>query len=692
MQKWVPYAMVRITLCLVAGILLGIYQPNILNLTSAKILLVLLIGLAFALYLLTLKSKSLNPVFGVVVWLALTATGFVLVHQRTLRNQPDNIIHFNNISAYEAVVRSAPESKANSWKLYVEVKRVKTDTWQAASGKVVLYVSKKTIDKIPWRYGDRVLIQGTPHEVAPPANPNEFNYKRFLTFKNVYHQQFLKARQVHLVTTPPHKSLPYYAHRVRAWASSVISGNIKNERAQAVAMALILGITEEIDNDLLQAYAASGAMHVLAVSGLHVGVIYALILLALKPLKHYRWSAWLIAAISIGLLWSFAFVTGLSPSVLRAVTMFSLVALARPLGWRTNIYNTLAASAFVLLWFDPYLIMSVGFQLSYLAVLGIVYLQRPIYNLWVVDSWLGDWVWKITTVSIAAQVATFALGMLYFHQFPVYFLISNLFVIPLSIGILVGGIGLLACSALATGVAHGVGAVVEFLINILNTIVATTESLPFSLISNIYLTTTQCWLLMLFVGSLILLFHFRATRWLWLTGIVVTAFVATQVHHYQTYQASRQFVVYSISNHSAVEWITRGKSYFRADSVLLQDFERTRFHILPNRLQLGVTTTTTEVPFQRAGIGILFYQWAEKRIAVVEKRQSLQVSLPADYLIISHNALSLKDTSQLRFVSQIILDGTNSSQYIGRWKAAQQNKPWQVHATPHDGAFIIRDN
>ncbi|HRG10525.1 MAG TPA: ComEC/Rec2 family competence protein, partial [Cyclobacteriaceae bacterium] len=122
------------------------------------------------------------------------------------------------------------------------------------------------------------------------------------------------------------------------------------------------------------AYAASGAMHVLAVSGMHVGIIYLIILFLFKPIKKYRWSPWLIACLSIFLLWSFAFVTGLSPSVLRAVTMFSFVALAKPLGWRTNIYNTLATSAFVLLLYDPYLIMSVGFQLSYLAVVGIVYL------------------------------------------------------------------------------------------------------------------------------------------------------------------------------------------------------------------------------------------------------------------------------------------------------------------------------
>jgi len=149
---------------------------------------------------------------------------------------------------------------------------------------------------------------------------------------------------------------------------------------------------------------------------------------------------------SLSLLWGFAFVTGLSPSVLRAVTMFSFIALARPFGKQTNIYNTLAASVFFLLIYNPYLIMSVGFQLSYLAVLGIVYLQRPMYNLWEIENRVGDWIWQITSVSIAAQTATFALALLYFHQFPTYFLISNLLVVPLSTLVLVFGIFLLAIS------------------------------------------------------------------------------------------------------------------------------------------------------------------------------------------------------------------------------------------------------
>jgi competence protein ComEC len=690
MQKWVPYAMVRITACLIGGILLAIYQPNLLPYESAALLFIGLTTLALVLWFISRKHKKLKIAFGIISLSTLILFGFIHLRQKTLSNQSDNLIHVKGVTAYDCIVRSAPESKANSWKFYVEVSQVKTDTWRPASGKVVIYVSKKTITKIPWLYGDRLLIKGTPQTLKQPANPNEFDFKRFLSFKNVYHQQFIKANQIQFLEYPARKGFIYYSHRVRDWAGTVIESHIKDDQNRAVAMALILGVTEGIDSDLLSAYAASGAMHVLAVSGMHIGIIYVIILFLFSPLKKYRWSPWLIAGLSICLLWAFAFVTGLSPSVLRAVTMFSFVALAKPLGWRTNIYNTLATSAFVLLLYDPYLIMSVGFQLSYLAVLGIVYLQRPLYNLWTVESYLGNWIWKISCISIAAQIATFALGMLYFHQFPVYFLVSNLFVIPLSTGVLIGGIILLLLSAI-TSLASILGWVLEFMIQALNWIVIRTEELPLSIISGIHITTFQCWLIICAVFSLILLLQYRNWQWIWLTSILCVILIITQVQHLNHNLATQQFVVYSISNHSAMEWIMNGKSYYCADSALLNDYERTRFHVLPNRLQHGVKETFIEIPFVEHVNDAQLYLWNNKSIAILDKPRQTLPAIPVDYLIVGNHSLSLQDTSTLPPTIKIILDGTNSSRYIAQWKSAQQNKPWQVHAVIDDGAFVLNN-
>lgn len=688
MLSWVPFAMVRITLFLTGGILLAIYTPDLISEQVTFRILITLICV-YLISVFTLRSwrwvKTFNGFIGLS---AIFFFGYLQVLMHTDSRHGDHLLNeMDEVVAYEAILRSAPESKTKSWKLQVQLVRVKTERWKEKSGTVMLYVSKKSMAQIPWSYGDRLLIKGTPNELSPPANPNEFDFKRFLSFRNIYHQQFVLADQIRFITHAERKGFIYYSHQVRAWASEVIRKNIPGEQEQAIAMALVLGVTEGIDTDLQNAYAASGAMHVLAVSGLHVGIIYGIILVLLRPLNSYAWSRWIVAGISILLLWSFAFVTGLSPSVLRAVTMFSFIALARPLGWRTNIYNTLAASAFVLLIYNPYLIMSVGFQLSYLAVLGIVYLQRPIYNLWEIGNRAGDWIWQITCVSIAAQIATFALGMLYFHQFPVYFLVSNLFVIPLSTLVLIGGIILLVISAWSW-LALLFGKLVLVLIQLLNWLVFKTEELPFSLISNIHLTTFQCWVIMMILVSIIFMIQYRSVKGLYLASLLTIIFGFTQYLHFRNWVDRQQFVVYSISGHSAMEWIDSGVSYFKADSALQSDEERMRFHIRPNRLQRGVTAIRTTIPFaQQLPQNIEAYYWQGNRVVFIQNKEArLPVSGEIDYLVVGKNSIPPQAIDNLS-VRKIILDGSNSRGYVNSWrKIIDEDK---LHSVLDDGAFVL---
>ncbi|NJN42826.1 MAG: ComEC/Rec2 family competence protein [Flammeovirgaceae bacterium] len=261
--------------------------------------------------------------------------------------------------------------------------------------------------------------------------------------------------------------------------------------------------------------------------------------------------------------------------------------MAKPFGHRTNIYNTLAASAFVLLLVNPYLIMSVGFQLSYLAVLGIVYVQAPLYRLWEIDNAFGDWVWKITTVSIAAQLATFALGLLYFHQFPVYFLFSNLFVIPGAFVILLLGIGLLIFSFWSV-LAAGIGKLLSLAIYIVNQGVFFIEGLPFSLLSDIYINTLQSWLLIGVVVLILLVFDVKKFQFMYGAFVLSIGFFFAQHVNHRSYVKPASLSVYSINGYGAVDFIQNSRSYLFTDSALLSDEDRVRFHIRPNRVRSGV--------------------------------------------------------------------------------------------------------
>jgi len=486
MFRWIPFAMVRVSAFFIAGILAGLCWPDELSEYGASVIFAALLPGYFLAVLFLNESSALKTVSGLTGLTLVFVAGYLHLLNSTEARVPSHISHFKKpVDFYFAEITGAPAEKINSTRIEIEIIKMQCNqVWERVSGKTLLYVSRKS-GTAHLEYGDKILIQGSPAEVSPPANPGEFDFKRFLAFRNISHQQFVSSSQIKLVGHADHRGVLFYSQKVREWASAEIQQFISGSQNQAIARALVLGVTEGIDNDLQGAYAASGAMHILSVSGLHVGIIYGIILFLLTPLSHHSSSRWLVALLGLICLWAYAFITGLSPSVLRAVTMFSFIAVAKPFAKDTNIYNTLAASAFLLLLYDPYLIMSVGFQLSYLAVVGIVYLQRPLYLLWEPASLFWDKVWQVTCVSLAAQLATFPLGLFYFHQFPVYFLFSNLVVIPLSVIVLVTGVLLLVVSPMAW-LAGLVGILLQFTISFLNGIVFFVEGLPFSVINGSY--------------------------------------------------------------------------------------------------------------------------------------------------------------------------------------------------------------
>ncbi|MCU0418701.1 MAG: competence protein ComEC family protein [Cyclobacteriaceae bacterium] len=687
MVKWIPYAMVRLSAFFMAGILLAIYHPDWVSLAWAVPAL-LAAGLVFALgYAIRQKTRTWSSLLGLVGCLFMTLAGCTVLLLRTDRGDPRHVMHMaEDIHAYSANVIKAPEEKVKSWKVELAVGHVKTARgWQPVSGKFLLYISKAGWTQ-PLAFGDQLLVKGSPQRLSPPLNPGEFDFQRFLSFRNIYHQHFARPEEVLIVQHIHQKGFLYYAIRARQWASGQLRAHIARPQAFAIANALVLGVTDGLDNELQNAYAASGAMHVLAVSGLHVGIIYGLLLLLLKPLARFSWSRWVVACVSLACLWGYAFVTGLSPSVLRAVTMFSFIALARPLGWSTNIYNTLAASAFLLLLYNPYLIMSVGFQLSYLAVLGIVYLQRPLYRLWEAPNSLLDKTWQITCVSMAAQIATFSLGLLYFHQFPTYFLFSNLFVIPGSFVVLMGGILLLAVSWLPA-VASAVGFLLEGSIQLLNAGVFWIEQLPFSLVNHVHITTFQCWLVMGMLAGLMILFHFKTIHGLTVAAACAVGFGLLQWQHFHQHVKIAQWVVYRVPGQGAMEFIEHGRSVFYADSVLAFDAERIRFHIRPNRVQSGVATVHHARP---PATDFWIHVWNGKTILLLAQPPAKLPRVTPDYVVVGTDALAAwEDAVRLYPTATFILDSSHSPYRERTVLANAASRPAHIHSVLQHGAFVV---
>lgn len=361
--------------------------------------------------------------------------GVYRVETNTAIYHPSHLIHQkNSIDYYRATVVSAVQTHPKTYSFEVSLTSLRTDSaWLKATGKVQVYVRKDASQSAQVQYGDVLLIQGEPQPIQGKMNPNEFDFAQWLRWQNIYHQHYLQPTDFKKIDFQPPNRVMRWAIATRTYCNRAFQQFVLTSQEAGLASALVLGVKEGLDDEIVQAYSNTGTMHVLAVSGMHVGLIYYVLVLLLGWLKPLKGDKVYFASFVVAFLWFYAFVTGLSASVLRAVLMFSIVAIGQAFSRRTQIYNTLALSAFALLLYDPWLVYSVGFQLSYVAVLGIVYFYPPIYQLW--DSsrwWVVDYFWQIICVSIAATLATFPLGIYYFHQFPNYFLLSNVVVLPVS--------------------------------------------------------------------------------------------------------------------------------------------------------------------------------------------------------------------------------------------------------------------
>ncbi len=446
---------------------------------------------------------------------------------------------------------------------------------------VMLYLQKSK-SAAQLRYGDQILVCGTLQLVKPPANPYQFDYQRYLKLKSIYHQAYADSASWEKVAENQGNFFLAGAKQFRRNALKVVNAWDMPEDEKSVSKALLLGYRNDIQDELLEAYQSAGAVHVLAVSGLHVGIIYIILLRILSFLKHHKNGLKIRAFMLLAVLWFFAMVTGLSSSVVRAVTMFSFVALGTGFNRKTSVYNTILASAFLLMFFRPTYLFDVGFQLSYFAVFAIVWLQPKLAGFWKPKTWVVKQFWDITTVSIAAQIGTFPLALFYFHQFPSLFLVSNWAVIPLITILMYLGLLTLIVSW-AAGVSSFIS---EFLVtfystflSLMNYAVNWVNSQAEFLIGGIHISVLEMILLYVFVLAIGTWLTLGKYWRLALATSAITILLLSQFVEKQGFEKNGELVVYSINKQSALGFYHQNIAVFIADSSLFNDRKTFGFNI-----------------------------------------------------------------------------------------------------------------
>ena len=577
---WSKFPFVRVALFLVAGILIGVFIPNFNNIVVTVLVILLVLLLFFVIRRKPLLLKF-NSLYGLVISLIFLSFGYTFLISSTEKNKSNHINHLDSINFYTARVISDPLLKGNFLRMKVEVETTNIEEWINASGKVFLYIKQPVKDFI--EIGDKLLIKGSPKAVRSPLNPMEFDYRQYLAFNNIHHQQFVSEGQWVLFEKSSGHSILSMSIKARNKLESILVKYITGPEELAIAKALILGNKEDLDKPTKEVYAKAGAMHVLAVSGLHVGIIYMVLLFVLGQRKsNGSYSAW-VAAIVILVLWTYAFITGLSPSVLRAVTMFSFLALAQAFNRKSNSINTLAISAIILLLVNPYMIMYVGFQLSYVAVIGIILMYPKVQSWFTPSNWVLRMIWQITAISLVAQLVTSPLSAYYFHRFPTYFFISNLIIIPAATVIVWGGLALLAFGSIASTFGLIIGGGLKMLIHAVNSSLQWVSSLPWADINDLAPAIHHTLLL---YGLIIFMFLYTGTkRLIYFRAMIVLVFVLgiSMIVTDTQNRRIRQIVFYSVSNSWAIDFIENKSYSSMADSLLIANRTKLDYQITPYR-------------------------------------------------------------------------------------------------------------
>lgn len=475
---WSARPFVRIVIFFIAGIYSGYAIPFISKVSPGIWFFCVVVFLILAFLLLPSKSSFINRKLKGPVWaLLIYLTGIYL----TSLHLPQHNVQTKE-GVFKAVVLSQPQYKNGVVKFPVRLSSV-VDTVKSRSFKSLLFVKGKELDH--FKYGDEFLLSARLTPPQKPTNPEVFDYRSFLKYKGVFYTAFADKKNLKILGYHAVNPVKAFALELRSKLLEALRNNGITGDEFSVAAAIMLGYDDVMDDAIRENYQKAGAMHVLCVSGLHVGIVYLVMNFLLGFLNGKKKLRWLKSLLLLLIVWFYAFLTGLSPSVLRATVMISFFIVSNEVERDKDAYNTLAMSAFFLLAFNPGYLFDVGFQLSYAAVLGIITFYRPIDRLLKLKSYWLKKVWSVIAVSLAAQLGTFPLAAHYFHLFPTYFLLTNLIVFPFSFLVITGGLLFMIVSWIP-GLSLIVGKLLSGIIYLMNYLVSFVSDLPFSAIKDLY--------------------------------------------------------------------------------------------------------------------------------------------------------------------------------------------------------------
>ena len=673
MKKLLQYSPFHFIICIIIGIILQFY----LNIWRYGFIYLIIFMLSFLLFLYLLKRNAVRRFFSIS-----TLLFFIIIGVSTsLIHSPKNYTnyyqhHINDNSGVIVKIHKILKSGNYNHKFIADVIQVDT---KITSGTILLNLKKDSIART-LNVDDRLFLKSEFKNLTNPLNPHQFDYKDYLAKQYIYQQVFINQKEYKRFEK---KTISIYG--LSAQFRNKVQTSLKkysfNKNELSVINALLLGQRQDISKNLLESYINAGAVHILAISGLHIGIILLVLSSLFKPLERLKHGVIIKAVLIVILLWMFAFIAGLSASVVRAVTMFTFIAVGASFKKKRLVEHSLISSMFFLLLIKPLFLFDVGFQLSYLAVFGIIWVQPLLYKLWKPKLWLLDKTWSLLTVSVAAQVGILPISLYYFHQFPGLFIISNILIIPFLGGILIGGI-LVILLALLNLLPQFFVDIYRFVISLMNKIVdwvSNQEGFLWQEISMSFFEMLGWYFIIVYAYQFVIIKKTKQLIFL-LASIVMlqTVFIFEKRNR----QQKQEIIVFNKSRKNLVGIRTEKQLhvFHNLDSFKLITDKAIKDYRINENIKSYSTNKTPN-----------YFKFNSDKILIIDSLGVYNVAVKSPIVILQHSPkINLTRLINTLKPKQIIADGSNYRSYINRWEIICKKQKTPFHHTGENGAYILK--
>lgn len=677
-MKLFNFPIIKLTICLILGVLIGYLYPIPFE-CNAYLLSFLLIILTVS-YIIARKQFIKTIWFGIIAFMTMISLGIWTVTIHNQKNYSNHYTHFisaENDSLKTITFRIKEVLKPNNHYNKYIIDVLRTEGFPV-SGKSILNIPKDT-PKNTLRVDAVFMTKTIFNEVNPPLNPGQFNYKNYLKKQYIYHQLYATRDEL-LRLQSKQPTLLGIANNIRERINQKLKTYSFKPDELAIINALLLGQRQNINDDVYSNYRDAGAIHILAISGLHIGIILIILTYIFKPLERWRYGLFVKPFLILIILWGFAIIAGLSASVTRAVTMFSIVTIGMHLKRPTNIYNTLVISMFILLLFKPLFLFDVGFQLSYMAVFAIVSIDPYLYKLWRPKYWIVKTYWHTLTITISAQLGILPISLYYFHQFPGLFFISNLLIVPvlgiiLGLGILV--ILLAVLNILPPFLAHAFALVIDLMNDIVGW-VAHQQTFLFKNISFSFLYVIVAYLFIFSLVGFLLRRNYKSLVLLYLAIIIAqSTLIYTNLK-----SPKNQLLIFNKAKYSLLGYVHKNNiivsndfdSIAEATNTIISDYT------IDNHIKYIQKDTLRSI-----------YILGNKKLLIVDSLGVYNAkTFKPDYVLLRDSPkINLNRLIDSIHPSYIIADGSNYRSFVERWKTTCHKTKTPFHTTSEKGAFVI---